>query len=417
MNKSKETFELNRKHVVVVGRNYGNILAMTRDLGRAGYEVQVLRVFKKKPRFLNPLARLKPDAYSRYVTVFRQCIVSNDKRKLIDVLIDMGQSNDKVLLMPVDDYSVQVIDEYLDELVSMYYIPSVNAEAGAIGRLMDKHYQKTLAREYGLPLLQGSIVRSENGQFTIPKDIVYPCFVKPNVSMNSTKSKMVRCEDETSLFSVLTRYAADEDFEMLVEAFADIKQEYSILGLCTNEGVMAPGVFKALAGGHKERKGVAVMGEMIDGSPLQGIIEQCNGFIQSLGYSGLFDVDLIETKDGKIYFVELNFRAGASAHALTEMGVNLPGMYADYFMKEDSIDYDCGLEEYDKVFLSEKVLLEEFVRSDVSFRELREYTKKADIFFIRDVEDCKPFEHFQRGCLVAVLLRLPYRIRDWKSKF
>ena len=89
-------------------------------------------------------------------------------------------------------------------------------------------------------------------------------------------------------------------------------------------------------------------------------------------------------------------------------------MYADNLMCGRSIDYDCKLEESGKVFLSEKVLLEEFVRSDVDFKTYRKYTEEADIFFIKDGEDKEPFKHFKRFFPIAMLLRIPYKIRDRK---
>lgn len=398
--------------VVVAGCNYCNILTMTRDLGEAGYEVEVLRVFKTKPQCINLLRKMKPDAYSKYVKKFHECIANKDPVKIINYLMKIANQEEKTLLMPVDDYLACVVDENLEQLSKNYIIPNVAGKTGAISQLMDKDKQKDLASAFELPLLKSTLIRSENGKFEIPEDISYPCFMKPNISMKSTKAKLRKCENKEELLKILTAYAKSEDFEMLVEEFADIKSEYSILGISTGEQVVAPGVFKVIEGGHRERKGVTLIGELLPCAQLQSVIDECNRFIQSLHYTGLFDVDLIETKEGKIYFIELNFRAGASTHVLTEAGVNLPGMFADYLMKGNPIDEKCSVKETGKRFLSEKILLEEYTRSDVNWSGVKRCMKEADIYFIKDKRDPKPYQYFKKFYFVAAMMRIPYRVRD-----
>ena len=402
-----------RPCVVVAGRNYGNILTMSRDLGQAGYAVKVLRVYKKKPSRLNLLAGMKPDARSRYVSAFSECVVNGEAQKIVSRLMDMA-AGERMLLMPVDDYTACVIDENWDTLSKQYFIPNVGEKRGEISRLMDKNEQKRLAAAFNLPMLQSVLVTAHDGAYTLPECIRYPCFIKPNVSMKSTKGKMQKCDDEAQLRKVLDHYAKTEDFEILVEEFARIRTEYSILGISTKDTIASPGFFRATEGGHKERKGVALTGEMVDAAPYRSIIDACSRFIRSLGYTGLFDVDLIEDEDGKVYFVELNFRAGASTHVLTDSGVNLPGMLADYLVKGIAVNGDCRVHESGKRFVSEKVLLEEFARSDADVKKVKRCMRDADVHFIRDEKDPAPYRYFRRFYAVAALMRLPYRMRDRK---
>ena len=79
-----------RNRIVVVGRNYGNILSMTRALGEAGYEVDVLRLIKKQPNKFNLLAKMEPDAHSKYVKNFYKCIVNDQWCTVIEKLTDMA---------------------------------------------------------------------------------------------------------------------------------------------------------------------------------------------------------------------------------------------------------------------------------------------------------------------------------------
>lgn len=400
--------------VVVTGRNYGNILTMARDFGTAGYEVVVLRVFKTKPSRINLLRRMKPEAYSKYVTNYNECIAYNDPERVVNALADMAEPGRERILIPVDDYMVSTVDSFLDKLSRYYTIPNINNKTDAINSLMDKNQQKCLAADYDLPMLHSVLVKSEDGKFEISDEVHYPCFVKPNISMKSNKAKMVKCDNYEELNKVLTGYARSEDFEMLIEEFADIKAEYSILGLSTKNRIIAPGLFQTIEGGHKERKGVALIGEMIPCTSMQDMIDKCNDFIQGIGYTGLFDVDLIETKNGNLYFVELNFRAGASAHALTEMGVNLPAMFADYIVNGKTIIDNCSIKTEGKRFINEKVLMEEYARSDVSMSEVRRMMDESDIYFIKDENDLKPYRYFKKFYAVTAAMRVLYKVKSSK---
>ncbi len=398
--------------VIVAGRNYCNILTMARALGQAGYNIEVLHLYKKKPSFFNPFQGMKPEAYSKYVKKTYECIVGPDAKSVVNLLIEIASNNAKPLLIPVDDYTACIVDDYLDDLENSYILPSINSTSGEIHRLMDKNEQKRLAVDFGLPLLNSVLIESHNGNFDIPTNIDYPCFIKPNVSMNSTKAKMKKCNSVEDLKIILSNYAKDGDFELLVEKYANIKAEYSLLGVSTPDGTIAPALFKALAGGHRERKGVAITGEIVETKHFKNIINQCVDYINALGYVGIFDIDFIETQDGNVYFIEVNFRAGASTYAFVKAGVNLAGMFADNLIKGIPLDKKCEIKCSGTTFVSEKVLLEEYVRSDISFDDYNEYIRQADICFMKDDIDSKPYDDFKKYILLAHVMRIPYRLRD-----
>lgn len=413
LGKEKKVRAADRPCTVVAGRNYCNILAMSRALGKSGYDVEVLRIFKTKPGRTRLLRRMKPDAFCRYVREYHECIADNDAGRIADWLVRHAAGNHGKLLLPSDDYSAWAVDETLDELRKFYVVPSIADKAGAISRLMDKNEQKKLAAAFNLPMLQSTVIKSEGGHYEIPAGIVFPCFIKPNISMSSTKAKMRKCSDMDELAEVLNGYAASGDFEILAEEYADIKNEYSLLGVSTSDGVAAPCLFRTVRGGHRERKGVALMGETISCEGLQPLIDECCSFIKSLDYTGLFDADFIETADGEIYFIELNFRAGASMHAFTETGVNLPGMFADNVIKGVEFKENCAVAETGKLFISEKVLMEEYARNDASKAEIKNWMNEADIHFVKDDNDPGPYKYFRRFYAVAGLMRVLYRVRDW----
>lgn len=411
MDKKKIILQEKDIDVVVTGRNYSNILTMARALGKAGYTVEVLRVFKTKPSKLNLLRLMKPEAYSKFIQNYTECIADNNPDNIVNKLLEMKSETKKKLLVPVDDYLVGVVDDALDQLKDFFYIPSIKGKAGEINRLMDKDEQRTVAKNKNMPVLNSVLIKSQNGEFSIPNEVRYPCFVKPNISMNSTKSHMKKCDSYDDLKNTLTKFCEKGDVEMLVEDYADIKHEYSILGLSYKGTTVAPCMFKVVEGGHKERTGVTLIGETVDCNRYQKIIKKCCEFVTTLSYDGIFDIDLIETKDEKIYFIEINFRAGASMDVFTQTGVNLGKMLADAFIKDISIDTDVTSSCDGDRFVSEKILIEEFARGDANRQLIKKYMDECKMHFIKDKEDIKPYKYFRKYYFVAGAMQLLYKIK------
>ena len=67
--------------VMICGRNYSSNLCMARAFGKAGYEVEILRIYQKRPRITELLKQIKPDAYSKYVKAFYITVTKKRNKK------------------------------------------------------------------------------------------------------------------------------------------------------------------------------------------------------------------------------------------------------------------------------------------------------------------------------------------------
>ena len=398
--------------VIVSGRNYGSNLCISRAIGQAGYEVEVLRIFHRKPKRRQLLKKIMPDAYSKYVKAFHICVYGGKSKRVVNKLIRIADPDRKMLIVPADDLVACILDDYYDELSQYYILPNVNEKSGMINHLMSKGVQKELALKAGLPVVNSCIIQTVNGEFDIPDTVTYPCFTKPNISKNGSKTKMKKCDSAEELREHLTAISEKKDVEMLVEDYVEIGREYSILGVSTKKGAIGPGFFGAEEGGQAEHRGVAVTGQVLPVSQWQKLIDDTVKFVGSLGFDGLYDVDFIETVDGKVYFVEVNMRFGGSGYAITASGVNLPGMFADYMLAGKPIDMDIKLEKPGKRFVSEKVLIEEYIKNRMTMDKVNEIMDYVDIHFIKDEEDAQPFKHFRKFYKIAALYRMIYKIKD-----
>lgn len=401
-----------KPRVVVTGRNYSSNLCMARSLGEAGYEVEILRIFQVRPRRRNLMKKIKPDAYSKYVKAYYSFVSRRKSERIVARLIELADPDRKMLLIPADDLLANIMDDYYTELKEFYLMPNVNHTPGEINRLMSKEVQKELAAAAGLPVLNSCVIETRSGKFDIPETVNYPCFIKPNISKNSSKSRMRKCDSEEELRAVLEEFSARKDIQMLVEDYVNIAKEYSILGVSTKEGAYGPGFFVAEKGGHDARRGVALTGKILPCSQMEELIQQCNDFVASLKFEGLYDVDLIETADGKMYFVEVNMRFGASGYAFTKCGVNLPGMFADYMIFDKPIDFSCTVKETGKIFVSEKVMLDEYINNFITKADMKEIMESSDIYFVKNDQDMGPYKHFKKFYPIASMMRKIYAVKE-----
>lgn len=404
-----------KPRVLVTGRNYASNLCIARAIGIAGYEVEVLRIFHRKPKRRNVLKWIKPDAYSKYIKAYHTCVYGGRSIRVFNKLVSIADPNSKMLIIPADDLMASIVDDYYSELKQYYVCPNIDDKAGQINHIMAKAVQKELAKKAGLPVVNSCVIKTVNGCFTIPETVGYPCFIKPNISKNGSKTKMRRCGSEQELFDALTELAEIKDVEMLVEDYVDINREYSILGVSTKEGSIGPGYFGAEEGGQEEHRGVAITGRVYSVQKEEKLIRDIEKFVSGLKFDGLYDVDLIETTDGKIYFVELNMRFGGSGYAITKSGVNLPGMFADYMLLGKPIDTTCCVKDTGKDFVSEKILIEEYMKGRLSWQKYKDIMNKVEIHFIKDDEDRKPFNHFRRYYIVAKLMRIRNKVKGIAS--
>lgn len=409
----KENAEAEKKaKVIVAGQNYGSILTMVRDLGEAGYAVLVIRVFKKAPGRLNLLGGMAPEQESRYVTEYRQCVLNEDPEVFLSCLEALADPAEKQVLLCVDDFLVAIADDHYERLAPFFYLSNINEEQGAVTRLMDKDRQKQLAERCGLPVLRSAVALTGAGGVVIPEDTPFPCFVKPLVSMRGAKKTMTRCDSRAELEALLQRLSGGQEGRFLAEQYICPRNEYAALGVSLPGLVWIPGAFRYLRSGHRERTGVAITGRIANHPALPEVLEACREYVAALQYRGIFDIDFLESEEGSLYFIEINFRSGASTHLFSAAGANLPAAFADYMTRGKLPDAAaCGTDR-EAVFVSEKALLEEYVHSDVSAREAAQAQKEATVFFIRDEADPAPYAYFQRYMKRAGWLRLPYRILD-----
>ena len=367
--------------VIIIGRNFTSRLGMIRAVGCAGYDVIVIQTNGVSPN-------KDFDSYSKYVseTYFAR---EPDRTVLIDTLMSINKKEGKCIIIPVDDYAASTIDEHLDALKDHFFFPNVKMQAGAVNGLMDKAHQKELAISAGLKTAQGWLIDIRDGKFTIPDDIEYPCFPKPQISFKGNKRCMHKCTSRQSLEKTIEEMVKIKpDCPLLVERYVEIEKEYGVLGFCNNGDCVIPGLVYKKMIGEGSHKGVTKLGEVTPLAEIPELQDALSRFLNNTNFTGLVDIDLYES-GGEFYFNELNLRFGAFGYSILCSGVNLPKMFIDLLLGEPS-DADPVIAPK-TLCLSEKVNYDDFASGKYGIKTYRRIDRMADSKFMEDNDDPRPF--------------------------
>ena len=394
-----------KQKLVIIGVSYSSRLALARAVGVLDCDITII-AWGIPGKVGKPI-----DGYSKYVS--RCLICPKEEIAFIDLLkTQCADLKQKVVLIPDCDFSVTMIDSHMDELRPYFLIPNIKNLQGEIVKWSDKTKQKQLASSLGMNVAYASIIDMVDGQYTIPKDIHYPCFPKAIASVAGGKAGMWRCDNqkdlEQSLHDIVNRKTSTT--KVLVEDYKEIDKEYAVLGFSDGNNVCIPGVIQFIAG-SKTQKGIALQGKIIPITGFEGIIGQFKSFIKEIGLFGLFDIDFYES-GGRLYFSELNIRYGGSGYAVVKMGVNIPAMYVESLVRKKEEDFDKRIES-SAVFTNERMCFNDLNNGLMTPCVYNHYIRTSDILFIKDEDDRAPFKVFQKTVFKAKLKYWPNKVIRW----
>lgn len=396
-----------KQKVVIIGVSFSSRLALARSIGFLDCDITVVAWSS------NSNDPIPVDGYSKYVDRVLFCKKEEDAfiRLLKEKCVDPNQ---KVILVPDCDFSVTMIDLHQDELRPFFLLPHINHRQGAIVEWSDKMHQKQLAARVGMNVANSTIVEIRDGHFDIPDTIHYPCFPKALASVAGGKAGMFCCENEHDLErafqDIITKKTPNT--KVMVEDFMVIDKEYATLGFSDGENVCIPGIIQFIVG-SKTQKGIALQGKVMPIAGFEEITEQFKAFVREIGLVGLFDIDFYESR-GKLYFSELNIRYGGSGYVVVKTGVNLPAMFIECMAGRPIEGMDKQVER-EAVYTNERMCYNDLINGFVSLREYRHYIESADILFIQNDEDKKPYKEFRKMVLRAAIKYLIKRTIRWKQ--
>lgn len=396
-----------KQKVVIIGVSYSSRLALARAIGILDCDITVIA-------WGIPGKTSKPiDAYSKFVN--RWLICHKDENAFIDILKKQcSDLHQKVILIPDCDFSVAMIDSHQDELRPYFLMPNINEQQGAIVDWSDKMKQKHLASSIGLNVANSSVISIEDGHYSIPESISYPCFPKALASVAGGKAGMWRCNSKGDLDKSLKEiiHKKMSTVKVMVEDYKSIDKEYAVLGFSDGESVSIPAIIQFIEG-SRTQKGIALQGKVMPITGFEETIDLFKLFVKKIGLCGLFDIDFYES-DGRLYFSELNLRYGGSGYAVVKMGVNLPAMFVESILerKVDSIDTISGV----AIYTNERMCYNDLLNSYISPKDYNHYIESSDILFIKDRDDIQPYNEYSKILRKAKVKYIAKKVLKWIRK-
>ena len=228
----------------------------------------------------------------------------------------------------------------------------------------------------------------------IPEDIVFPCVIKPITSVNHGKSGFAKCDNREELQACLDHKKKDEAVQ--IQQFIEKDFEYQFIGcsLKAGEEVIIPGRthIETTTGFNNL---VFLRYDKYDSSFVK-TVENSKRFVKETGYSGLFSIEYMRGKDGKDYFLEMNFRNDGNGIAVTSSGTNLPYIW---YLHASGGDYQA---EIAKSSVKTTYMMPEFsflmsvFNGEVPLKEWLADKKKTTCYLTKFKDDMEPWRAFIR---------------------
>lgn len=360
-----------QKRVIVIGGSHHNTLGVVRALGQSNIGVELITIGKKKDRYVSSSRYVKKHHALKDVKDLKDCLLCRE------VLAD----GSKEIVISCADGVTEHLNLNREALIGRYVLPGCE-EQGKMVLLMDKTTMITMAGERGL---QAPHV------WRLPHDralVTYPCITKAYVSSHGGKAdvKIIRTQEA---FDEFLDGCTDEIF---AQPFIDKKEEVQFIGcsLRGGEEIIIPGMTHVLRSQPNTNTGFLEYGPI---DPFYNeTVERSKQYIRDCGYSGLFSIEFIRSKDDEVYFLEINFRNDGNAWCVTAAGVNLPIIWvkansgSDYKEEIREVKNITVMPEFQdfKLVLQRKVSLGQWMRD----------WQRTDAFLDWNKKDKKPFFKF-----------------------
>lgn len=358
-------------NIIVVGGGHHNTLGVVRALGESRIGVELITIGEKKDRYVSS---------SRYVI---KHFALADVKELASYLLfrPKGEDGHKDIVISCADKVTEHLNLFRDALKGRYILPGCE-EQGKMVQLMDKTIMIEMAGEHGLQAPHVWRLPQDRAQVT------FPCITKAYVSSHGGKAD-VRVIRKREVFDA---FLADCEDEIFVQPFIEKKEEVQFIGcsLRGGEEVIIPGMTHIIRSQPNTNTGFLEYGPI---DPFYDeTVKRSKQYIKDCGYSGLFSIEFIRSKDDIIYFLEINFRNDGNAWCVTAAGVNLPVIWVK---ANSGIDYHDEIHNIKSItmmpeFQDLKMVFQRKVKLGQWLRDVR----RTDAFLDWNKKDIKPFFRF-----------------------
>lgn len=281
---------------------------------------------------------------SKYVSVGKS--FKSKEQALQFLLKDYPTHEEKPILLTIPDPPAYLVDLHKDELEKKFIVMNAG-KSGNVIHWMSKLNIAELAKKYGLTLPWTIVINKDE---RIPDDLEYPVFTKSENSTEGGKG----CEgifwNKSELEEKCQSVKTDR---LIVMQYIQKVKEVNCFGISL-DGHVYLDYYDERMRFTIDKYGHYNTFKRLSDSALQsmggGKTESIKSMILETGYNGLFDVEFIQGKDGRLYFMEVNFRCDGELYKLVP-GLNYPSEWCRLIeMKEAGLSLpdklDLGKERF-----------------------------------------------------------------------
>lgn len=355
--------------VIVFGNDHTNNVGVIQSLGIAGIR-SVGLLFGSRTNLV---------IGSKFTN---KIITAKDPQTCIEKLLkEKTEDGVKTPIIACSDAAALALENNRDRLREHYVFEySTNY---SLRDLSQKKLQVEMAEEAGFNVPKTWDLGESK---SIPKDVCYPCLIKPLVSSEGAKTDIRVCRTREDLEKNLNTLIHTKS--VLLQQYIERDYEISILGCGLSYGkCLIPAVENKLTL-YPKYVGLECLVNM---QPLEDrIIKSCiDKLVEAIGYVGLFSVEMMHCKeDGKFYFTEINLRNDGAEAFLTKYGANLPLNHV-----QDLLGYPLSeqKEKHPGYYIWDMHHFLSLVHRDTPFLTWIKEIKMSKGFMMYFKEDRKPF--------------------------
>ena len=214
--------------------------------------------------------------------------------------------------------------------------------------------------------------------------------LKPLKSIEGSKKDISIVSTKTELDSYLSSVHCSN---LQIQEFIEKELEFQLIGCSLNGGekVIIPGASIILRQPENTNTGfLKYVG--FDKFRFDGY-QECEKFIRTIGYSGLFSMEFLRGKDGKDYFMEINMRNDGNAICVTASGVNLPYIWYCHCIKSEEWIQEASNRVREVLAMPEFDDFVDVLTHTISIFQWIKDVLRTDCFMEYDKRDTKPFYH------------------------
>lgn len=356
---------------IIFGPSNPNMLGVIRSLGRENVYPIVVTYFNDRIR--------AAFVASKHIKELHIC---KSREECLDLIIArFCAADEKAFLHVTVDTCMRLCSEHYEQLKDFFHVFHT-APPARLEHFMDKAKLCELANECGLTAPRCEIV--SRGEF--PKTLSYPIYVKCLNPFGAWKEDMEICRTPEDLREAYNHLASDQ---WLMQDYIDKQTEVSLQGISVNGGEQVYMPYKKAYARLRAKDFGTFMYYEANDLPAQ-LLDSVKRAIQTIRFSGCFEVEFLQDKHGKLFFLEINWRYSASNQGMTCGGVNLPMEWA---LAEITGGVDeAGLSPRpDRYFVMNDILeFSMLLHGKLSVRDWMRDFWKADCHYLWDRKDIKP---------------------------